>query len=196
MANVLLTFANVDPDSLNGAIADRLEATLTELGHEVRRNDLYQRDFDPLLGVRDFEAWQRGAVPDDVAAEQADVDWADALAFVFPIWWHMPPAKLKGWFDRVLTQPWAWVIDEDGHAGKLTDKRAFVAVTYGSPVPIYDKLAIDREVIKQPVVKGTLNFCGITDVRYVEEFGVLAQDRPANEDYVERVAREARSFFG
>lgn len=195
MAKVLLTLTHPNPDSLNGAIAKKLQSTLEQGGHEVRFKDIYSLDFDPVLGMEDFQAWGRGEVPAAVKREQEDVQWADHLAFVFPIWWHEQPAKLKGWIDRVLTKGFAWDFSETGRVGLLSAKKAFVAVTYGSPVPIYDELDIDRDVIKQPMVKGTLKFCGIDNVRYVEEFGVLVQDRAANEAYVERVASEAKAFF-
>ena len=196
MSKILLTLAHPNPESLNAAIADAVEAGLKARGHQVRRNDVCQKDFDPVLGMADFEAWGKGQVPPEVKREQDDIAWADGLAFVFPIWWHEQPAKLKGWIDRTLTKGFAWDFTETGRVGLLEAKKAFVAVTYGSPVPVYDELDIDRDVIKQPMVKGTLNFCGISNVRYVEEFGVLMQDRSANEAYVERVAKEALDFFG
>ncbi len=32
----------------------------------------------------------------------ADLEWCDALIFVYPTWWYGLPAMLKGWLDRVL----------------------------------------------------------------------------------------------
>ena len=37
----------------------------------------------------------------------ARVEAAQALVFVFPVWWWSVPAVLKGWFDRVLRVNWA-----------------------------------------------------------------------------------------
>ena len=34
--------------------------------------------------------------------QQARIERADALAFVFPVWWWSFPAVLKGWIDREL----------------------------------------------------------------------------------------------
>ena len=30
------------------------------------------------------------------------MDLADLIVLQYPMWWHLPPAMLKGWFDRVL----------------------------------------------------------------------------------------------
>lgn len=193
--NVLLTLTHPNPESFNAAIAQRLEDTLTAAGHSVRRNNLYEKGFDCCLDMSDFEKWGQGEVPDDVKAEQADVEWANALAFVYPIWWNERPAKLKGWCDRVLTRPWAWDFGEQGLIPKLTDKKAFVAVTYGSPEALYHHLGTDIPSLNEPMVKGTLKFCGITDVEWHHEFGVLMQDRAANEAYLEKVTAAAKTFF-
>jgi len=195
MANVLITLAHPNRQSLNGAVANRAKAVAEEAGHSVRINDVYKKGFDCCLDMKDFEAWGKGEVLDDVAAEQKDVDWADVLGFVYPIWWNERPAKLKGWCDRVLTKGWAWDFNESGLVSKLKGKRAFVAVTYGSPQGLYDHLGTDLEKLRQPMEKGTLNFCGITDIEWIEELGVLGQDREANESYVERVGEKVRAFL-
>ena len=196
MANVLITLAHPNPESLNGAVAKRIATEAEGAGHSVRHNDVYKKGFDCCLDMTDFEAWGKGSVPDDVKAEQDDVDWADVLVFVYPIWWNERPAKLKGWCDRVLTRPWAWDFGENGLEGKLGDKRALIVTTHGSPQPLYDGLGIDLDAIKEPMQLGTLKYCGITDTTWVRELGVLMQDREANEAFVERVGGEAKKFFG
>lgn len=47
-------------------------------------------------------ASEHGAIPDAVAAEIERLDRADLLILQYPMWWHLPPAMLKGWLDRVL----------------------------------------------------------------------------------------------
>jgi NAD(P)H dehydrogenase (quinone) len=37
-----------------------------------------------------------------VKAEIARLDAADLVILQYPMWWHLPPAMLKGWFDRVF----------------------------------------------------------------------------------------------
>ena len=34
--------------------------------------------------------------------ELGRMDRADLVVLQYPMWWHLPPAMLKGWFDRVL----------------------------------------------------------------------------------------------
>ncbi|MNE71736.1 Glutathione-regulated potassium-efflux system ancillary protein KefF [compost metagenome] len=51
--------------------------------------------------------------PDDVVAEQARIDRADALILIYPVFWWSMPSVMKGWIDRVFTQGWAY-FDESG----------------------------------------------------------------------------------
>ena len=52
-----------------------------------------QRPADPAL---------QHALPAEVAEELARMDRADLLVLQYPMWWHLAPAMLKGWFDRVF----------------------------------------------------------------------------------------------
>lgn len=197
MANILLYLTHPNPESLNAAAANALHEQLKNQGHTVRFKDLYRTDFDPVLGGEDFAAWEKGSVPDAVAKEQEDITWADALAFVYPIWWNERPAKLKGYIDRVFTHGFAFAYGEKGVIGKLKGKRAFVAVTYGSPEALYDGLNISKENLASSMKKGTLNFCGIEEVEFVETFGILTTpDGSKPKEHLEKVETAAKKFFG
>ena len=37
---------------------------------------------------------------------------ADLIVLVFPLWWAGRPAVLKGWFDRIFTQGFAYGLHE------------------------------------------------------------------------------------
>ena len=194
MANVLIIFTHPNPDSLNGAAAKKIREVAENKGHTVQFKDLYRMDFDSILDMKDFTAWSKGEVPADVKAEQADWDKADKLAFVYPVWWNERPAKLKGYFDRILTQPWAWAMGEDGLKQNLSDKEAMVAVTYGSPDGLYDYLTIDQDHIIDNMAKGTMRFTGVQVKEIVETYGVLAEeDKPKK--YLEEVEAAAKRFF-
>lgn len=100
---VLTIFAHPNPKSFNRAVLDTVTGELRKKNAEVRVKDLYAMNFNPILSGSDFEQLLAGKVPDDIAAEQADVTWADVLIFIYPIWWIGQPAILKGWLDRVMT---------------------------------------------------------------------------------------------
>jgi NAD(P)H dehydrogenase (quinone) len=47
-------------------------------------------------------------LPDDVIIEQKKINTADAIVFIYPVFWTEAPAKLVGWFDRVWTYGFAY----------------------------------------------------------------------------------------
>lgn len=57
-------------------------------------------------------AYSRGSLAQDIAEEQAKLASADTVIFQFPLNWATVPAILKGYFDRVLIQKFAFDIGE------------------------------------------------------------------------------------
>ncbi len=48
------------------------------------------------------------------------------------MWWHLPPAMLKGWFDRVLAYGDAYTSRKRFENGRFVGKRAMFSVTVGT----------------------------------------------------------------
>ena len=88
-------------DSFNHAIARSYCAEVEALGQRTELDDLYARNFDPLL--RRDELPGPGFTPrPDVATSLAQLEASDMVVLVYPIWFGMPPAMIKGYVDRVL----------------------------------------------------------------------------------------------
>ncbi len=131
----LVIYAHPVEDSLNGEILSRLSACLRPEDLRVRK--LYVEGFDPVITLPRYQSFNdipenRAGVEDHVK----DVEWAEALIFVYPTWWYGLPAILKGWLERVLIPGVAMKITPGGKpAGPLLSNiRLFGAVvTYGAP---------------------------------------------------------------
>lgn len=73
-----------------------------------------------------------------MVTEQEKLSRADAVIVQFPLWSFGMPAILKGWFDRIFVNGFAFGKDvETGQRlryeqGPFTGKRALVAVTLGT----------------------------------------------------------------
>lgn len=108
--HVLIVLDHPDPASFSRAAAARFAEGAEASGHEVEWADLHAEGFDPRWTVPDLAQFQDKPMPDDVLAEQARVDRADAICLVFPLFWWGMPAMTKGWIDRVWS--WGWAYDE------------------------------------------------------------------------------------
>ncbi len=98
----VVILAHPDPHSFNALVADTYCATVRERGQEAIVRDLYALGFDPILKDAERPHDQGFTLADDVAAELRIIDGSDAFVFVYPIWFGMPPAMMKGYVDRVL----------------------------------------------------------------------------------------------
>ena len=110
--------AHPEPKSFNAHLVRVGTGAFASKGWTTSVSDLYAAAFDPCerpehyasrLDAKRFDAQaeQRHAstsasLPRAVIDELASLDRADVLVLQYPMWWHLPPAILKGWFDRVL----------------------------------------------------------------------------------------------
>ncbi|MHC4067719.1 MAG: NAD(P)H-dependent oxidoreductase [Planctomycetota bacterium] len=111
--HVYVVFAHPSRNSFTGEVLRSFEHGLKEAGHSVGIADLYAMDFQTDMDIAQYDREMGpdpdAPVPPDVKREQEKVVGADAVAFVYPIWWSDCPAKLKGWFDRVLTHGFSYI---------------------------------------------------------------------------------------
>ncbi|OKP91286.1 hypothetical protein A3842_02925 [Paenibacillus sp. P3E] len=127
--NISILYGHPYDKSFNKAILQQVTAHLEQRGAAVKVKDLIQLSFDPVLELKDLEAKFTKVLPEDVAKEQEDLLWADALIIISPVWWGGFPAVIKGYIDRVFTT--ALVRSAEGVYG-LEGKRAYSIFTTGS----------------------------------------------------------------
>ena len=168
---VLIVFTHPSINSFNHALLDNITTGLKQSGHDTRIKDLYKENFDPILTNDDLIKLHSNIIPDRIAKEQEQLLWADALVFIYPLWWFDRPAMLKGWFDIVLTNGLAFEYSSEGVKGLLKHKKALVIITAGGSKEYFienDAL----QLIHRPVTDGTLSFCGIKDVSHEIYFDI------------------------
>ncbi|XP_060110233.1 NAD(P)H dehydrogenase [quinone] 1 [Heteronotia binoei] len=153
---------------------------LQQRGWTVAVSDLYALRFNPVLSRRDVaagrppdqerfdyaaeagRAWQEGRLSADIVAEQKKLQDADLVIFQFPLQWFGVPAILKGWFDRVLTQGFAYSYAAMYEQGPFQKKKAVLSFTTGGMGSMYTPRGIngDINILLWPLQSGTLHFCG------------------------------------
>lgn len=113
----LVVYCHPSPQSYTAAVCDRIVEKLDEGGAEVRILDLYGRAFQPVLTRDEWETHTDTAVNvEKVADDVAQLQWCNALIFVYPTWWYGPPAMLKGWLEKVMLAGVAFHMPAEGEA--------------------------------------------------------------------------------
>ena len=186
--------AHPEPRSYNAHLAATARRALERRGWSVTVSDLYADGVRPVrAGLAlprpadpsrfDVQAEQRhasqaGRLPADVAAEIARLDQADLLILQYPMWWHLPPAMLKGWFDRVLAYGEVYTSRKRFEHGRFAGRRAMLSVTVGTSEATYahDGRSGDVDLLLWPV-HFTLAYVGYTVLAPVR--GLRRRGRPA-----------------
>ncbi|MCM3791392.1 NAD(P)H-dependent oxidoreductase [Domibacillus indicus] len=156
----LIVYAHPHKESLNHAILKTTVEALKKNGHEVAVRDLYALDFQPVLKPEDTEAMKAGRTPQDIKTEQEFIAEADAITFIYPIWWTGLPAILKGYVDRVFSYGFAYAAGEQGIVKMLTGKKGFIINTHGTPSEVYDEMGMTAGM-KVTSDTGIFEFTGI-----------------------------------
>lgn len=132
LPNHLVVLGHPSPESFNAALAHCYVDTARSVHHDAELRDLYALGFDPLL--KESERTSDGAVgtSDDVRAEVELLSRCDVLTFVYPLWFGMPPAIIKGYIDRVLGTGFRLDDLTASGPGTLRGKQLAVITTSGS----------------------------------------------------------------
>lgn len=123
----------------------------------VKRLDIGSLSFDP--DVHEISSADQPLEPDLEEARKL-IEWADHLTFIYPGWWGVGPARLKGFLDRILLPGFAFTERVDGSfEGLLKGRTAHLIITLDMPSWVY------RILFRAPglnaMKRSSLGFCGI-----------------------------------
>ena len=117
---ILIILGHPNKNANCGSFADAYEAGAKEGGHEVKRINIGDLAFDPILHKGYLEIQQ---LEPDLVTAQEDIKWADHLVIIHPIWWGGMPAIFRGFFERIWVPHFAYVFRKEGFfKGILWDK--------------------------------------------------------------------------
>ncbi len=185
--NHLVVFAHPNPKSFGKGILDTVVKASEEKGAAVKVRDLYELGFDPILKPSDFVAFKEGKVPEDIAAEQEIIRWADVITFIYPVWWTSLPAILKGYVDRVFSYGFAYEYIDGAPNGLLKGKKALLFSTTGTPDELYAANGMHASM-KQTTDQGIFNFSGMEQVSHTFFGAVPYVSDEVRGDYLQKAA--------
>lgn len=163
MANrVLIVLGHPRVDSFCGALANAYAEGAIAANKRVEQLRIAELTFDPILTTQSARDQQQ---EEDILRSRELIEWCDLLVVVYPTWWSMMPALLKGWIDRVFVSGWAFSMPEGAILwDKLLKGRSARLITTMDTPPL-----IHRWLFRAPgltaLSKGILGFCRINPVK-------------------------------
>lgn len=157
---ILVGHPDPSPDRFGGALASAYADAAVKAGHTVKRVDLGAMDVPYLLGQSEFE---RGQPPAEIRALQQNIEWAEHIVLLFPLWLGGVPAKLKALLEQVFRGGFGFAIGERGWISKLKGRSARLVVTMGMPGPVF-RLVFGAHGVKA-IEKGILMLAGVRPIR-------------------------------
>jgi NAD(P)H dehydrogenase (quinone) len=132
----LVIVAHPRTNSLTMNLARAYISELAALGHQHTLHDLYSMGFDPVLTSTEIAQAHGHAGPPEVLQAQQDLEAADVITVVYPLWWLSMPAILKGYVDRVFARGFAYNSQRGEVHGLLTGRKCVLATLSGAPLPV------------------------------------------------------------
>lgn len=220
--HALVVTAHPSPRSLTAALTDVAHRALEGTGATVETSDLYRMGWDPAVRMSDYgdpvsgdgapsdggtvtlrsrDAYDAGSLAPEIVVEQDKLRRADLVVLLFPMWWHGMPAILKGWFDRVFVNGFAFgLTDASGMPrkygdGGLAGRRMLTVVTAGDRGSSFGPRGLNGDLAELffPLLHGTAWYTGMTPLRPHLVAGV---DRPGWDRFEEEAELLRRRIAG
>lgn len=175
---IFVFLGHPDVDSFNRTLADEYQRGAEHAGHEIRRMNIGDLQFDPILhhGYR-----LKQDLEPDLLAFQENVRWCEHFVVLYPSWWSTMPALLKGLIDRAWLSGFAFKFSQGGNTwrGLLKGRSASMIVT-SDTIPLAQRIIFGDTT--NELRKGILWFSGFSPINvhkfgYLKHFGMWRRER-------------------
>ena len=174
----LIIYSHINAESFSHAILDTVISASESKNAEIKVRDLNMLGFNPILSANDMEVLNKGETPVDIKTEQEFILWADAITFIYPLWWGHMPAILKGYIDRVFAYDFAYTYTEDGDKGLLPNKKIILLTPMGNSYEMYENIGMIT-ALNMTTDTCIFRFCGMTDIEHLH-FGSVGLETDTN----------------
>ncbi len=184
MKKILIINGHPYEESYCNEIARRYKTGADGAGANCEVLNLYDLEFS--LNLK-YGYHRRTELEIDLVKAQEMIKNAEHLVFVYPTWWGLPPALLKGFIDRVFLPDFAFSYQKDSIFWNklLKGKSARIITTMDTPKWYYS--LIYGKPGHNAMKKNLLHFCGVNPVK-VTAFTPIKRSSPEKrEDWLNKV---------
>ena len=173
-----IVYCHPSEDSFTSHVRDSFIKGIVDSGNEYILSDLYKMDFKSDMTeqeyLRDANYRNTPAVAADVLAEHEKINSADAIVFIYPVFWTEAPAKLVGWFDRV----WSYGFAYGGNKKMKMLEKGLILCSAGNPLERLEQFGLLDSMKK--VMLGDRLFNRVKEAEFIV-FDSTSRENPLRE---------------
>ena len=176
-----IVYCHPSEDSFTRNMREAFIKGIMDSGNEYIISDLYKMNFKTDMTEDEYlrDAYYKDTpdVAPDVLAEQEKINSADAIVFMYPVFWSDAPAKLVGWFDRVWSYGFAY---GENKTMKMLDK-GLIMCSAGNPKERLEEFGLLESMKK--VMLGDRLFNRVKDAEFFVFDGTSREKESREEDW-------------
>ncbi|GLO62206.1 NAD(P)H dehydrogenase [Vibrio sp. MACH09] len=198
---VLVVFNHPYEGSFCNALLNSVTNGLTSANHDIDLIHLDKDNFDPVMRAKDLQAFALARTEPEKAHQMLDpqvlqykqrIEQADHIVFIFPIWWELMPALMKGFIDKVVFPGIAYQYKDTGLGMySLLDNLKGVTMITTMNTPSFAYRLLFGNAIKKAMLLGTFWKIGVKNRKWIN----YAQVKPASDKKRSRWLNELESHF-
>ncbi len=166
----VIVFNHPYEGSFCNAILNSVTKGLQNANHETDVIHLDKEGFNPVMSSKDLIAFRdKKPIDSKVLEYKSRLEQADHLILIFPIWWELMPALMKGFIDKVIFPGLAYDYVTGSNTKMkplLTNiKKISVITTMNTPRVLYN--LIFGNAIKKALLRGTFWKLGYKNRKWI-----------------------------
>lgn len=170
------------------AILERAKNSALKAGHEVDIINLDEDNFNPVMTGKDLLGFVKHEMVDSQAIDYAErIKETDHLILIFPIWWELMPAMMKGFLDKIVFPGTFYHYTKSGFGmySLMPNLKVTIISTMNTPKLMYR--FVYGNALKNALVKGTFKKSGIKNVKWISFNMVKGSSDKKRENWLKKV---------
>jgi putative NADPH-quinone reductase len=191
-----LVYCHPYDKSFNAAIKSVIVNVSRESDVQLKVFDLYERQFNPVMSQKELREFAKARTQEGINTENLDpmtvemareINDSDELVLLFPIWWELMPAQMKGFIDKVIFPGLFYTNVSEFKFKLVSDKLKKVTVITTMNTPNFLYRTAFGSAIHFALKHGTFKKIGVKSYRWLNLSSVKLTSESKRRGYLHEI---------